>query len=106
MDLMELTDNSLRTDLDKLKRVARLMKTVGHPSRLKIIELLIEKHTLPVREIYEAIDISQSNASQHLKSLEDVGVLTSTREGKNIFYEIKNKTIIKLLDCVNECTEC
>lgn len=106
MDLMELTDNSLRTDLDKLKRVARLMKTVGHPSRLKIIELLIEKQTLPVREIYEAIDISQSNASQHLKSLEDVGVLTSTREGKNIFYEIKNKTIIKLLDCVNECTEC
>ena len=106
MDMLELTDSSLRTDLEKLKRVARLMKTVGHPSRLKIIELLIERKTLPVREIYEAVDISQSNASQHLKSLEDVGVLTSNREGKNIYYEIKNKTIIKLLDCVNECTEC
>ncbi len=104
--MLELTDLSLRTDLEKLKRVARLMKTVGHPSRLKIIELLIERKTLPVREIYEAVDISQSNASQHLKSLEDVGVLTSNREGKNIYYEIKNKTIIKLLDCVNECTEC
>jgi len=106
MELLEFTDLQLRTDVDKLKRVARLMKTVGHPSRLKIIELLIEKKTLPVRDIYEAVDISQSNASQHLKALEDVGVLFSTREGQNIFYEIKNKTIIKLLDCVNECTEC
>ena len=106
MELTELTSLQLRADSDKVKRVARLMKTVGHPSRLKIIELLMEKKTLPVREIYEAIDISQSNASQHLKSLEDVGVLSSTREGKNIFYEIKNKTIIKLLECVNECAEC
>jgi len=96
----------LRTDPEKLKRVAKLMKTVGHPSRLKIIELLIEKQTLPVREIYEAVDISQSNASQHLQALEDVGVLSSTRDGKNIYYEIRNHTIVKLLDCVNECTMC
>ncbi len=106
MEIIDVETLYLRTDPEKLKRVAKLMKTVGHPSRLKIIELLIEKNTLPVRDIYEAVDISQSNASQHLKALEDVGVLSSTRDGKNIYYEIRNRTIIKLLDCVNECTMC
>jgi len=106
MNTTDLEVLQLRTDPEKLKRVARLMKTVGHPSRLKIIELLIERKTLPVRDIYEAVDISQSNASQHLKALEDIGVLSSSRDGKNIYYEIKNQTIIKLLDCVNECTTC
>ena len=101
MDLL-----SLRTDSDKVKRVARLMKTVGHPSRLKIVELLIEKERLPVRDIFAAIEISQSNASQHLRALEEVGVLESKRDGKSIYYEIKNKTITKLLQCVNECADC
>lgn len=104
--MIEMNTVDLRTDPEKLKRVARLMKTVGHPSRLKIIELLIEKETLPVRDIFAAIDISQSNASQHLKALEEIGVLASRRDGKSIFYEIRNRTITKLLQCVNECTEC
>ena len=101
---MEVT--TLRTDKDKLKRIARLMKTVGHPSRLAIVELLLERGKLSVKEIYEEVAISQSNASQHLKALEDIDVLDSERIGKNIYYHIKNPTIDKLLTCVNECTDC
>lgn len=97
---------TLRTDVKKLGRVARLMKTVGHPSRLMIVELLLEKGPLPVKDIYEAVNISQSNASQHLKALEDIGILTSERDGKNICYSILNRQISKLLQCVNECTDC
>jgi DNA-binding transcriptional ArsR family regulator len=97
---------TLRNDSTKLRRVARMMKTVGHPSRLMIVELLLEKGPLPVKEIYEAVNISQSNASQHLKSLEDIGILTSERDGKNICYSIDNPTIGKLLQCVNECADC
>jgi len=96
----------LRDDEDKLRRIARMMKTVGHPSRLLIVELLLERGKLPVKEIYEAVKISQSNASQHLKALEDIGILTSEREGKNICYRVQNQTVAKLLQCVNECTEC
>ncbi|RMG32131.1 MAG: transcriptional regulator [Bacteroidetes bacterium] len=101
---MELV--SLRTDPNKLKRVARTMKTISHQSRLMIIELLLEKGKLPVKEIYEAIGISQSNASQHLKALEDVHVLGSFREGKNIFYYIQNRNIGSLLECINACVDC
>lgn len=89
----------------KLKRVAKLMKTIGHPSRLKIIELLLEKESLPVKDIYETVNISQSNASQHLKALEEVDILTSERDGKNICYSIRNPKVSSLLDCVNECAD-
>ncbi|TAE53595.1 MAG: ArsR family transcriptional regulator [Bacteroidetes bacterium] len=89
----------------RVKRIARMMKTVGHPSRLMIVELLLERGRLPVKDIYEAIDISQSNASQHLKALEEVGVLRSEREGKNIFYQIGNEKISHVLACVGDFTE-
>jgi DNA-binding transcriptional ArsR family regulator len=98
--------SKLREDEDKLKRIARTMKTIGHPSRLMIVELLLEKGKLPVKEIYECVNISQSNASQHLKALEDIGILSSEREGKNICYRVQNMTVDKLLQCVNECTDC
>ena len=89
-----------RTDPAKLKRVARLMKTMSHQSRLSIVELLLEKERLSVTDIYEEIGISQSNASQHLKALEMVEILLAEREGKQIFYRIQNPPVAhhKLVD--------
>lgn len=100
------TPTALRTDTSKLKRVARVMKTISHPARLAIVELLLENGPIAVKAIYEEIGISQSNASQHLKALEDVGVLESNRAGKQILYHVSNPTIPKLLECVQECVEC
>jgi ArsR family transcriptional regulator len=97
---------TIRHDASKLKRVAKIMRTISHPSRLSIVELLIEEGRLSVKEIYESIGISQSNASQHLKALEDVEILSSIREGKNIFYQIENQHVLNLLNCVNECAGC
>ena len=97
---------SIKEDQLKLKRISRLMKTIGHPSRLLIVELLLEKGQLPVRDISEAIDISQSNTSQHLKALEDIEVLYSEREGTSVYYGILNQGVAKLLQCVHDCTTC
>lgn len=103
---MPVTTKALSQDADKLKRVARVMKTVSHPSRLVIVELLLAQGPLPVKTIYEEIGISQSNASQHLKALEDVEILSSERDGKQILYRVQNMTVSKLLDCVQECVDC
>ena len=97
---------ALRNDSSKLKRVARVMKTISHPARLSIVELLLESGPLPVKAIYEHIGISQSNASQHLKAVEDVDVLSSEREGKQILYHVSNPNVSKLLVCVQECADC
>lgn len=94
------------TDEIRLKRMARMMKTVGHAQRLKILDLLQKRGKLSVKEIYENVGISQSNASQHLKALEDIEILTSEREGKNICYSIHNQEVLKLLRCMTECVDC
>ena len=98
--------NALRNNTSKLKRVAKVMKTISHPARLAIVELLLEQGALPVKTIYETVGISQSNASQHLKALEDVEVLISVRDGKQILYRVINPNIPKLLECVQECADC
>ena len=97
---------TFRQDPAILKKVARLMKTAGHPARLMIVDLLLEKGKMPVKDIQATINISQSNASQHLKALEDLGVLASERDGKKIFYSIDNEQIGQLIRCVHDCATC
>ena len=96
----------IRQDAIVLKQVARLLKTVGHTSRLMIIDLLLDQGPMPVKDIHVAIDVSQSNASQHLKALEELGILHSQRKGKTILYGIANPQIEQLIRCVNDCTTC
>lgn len=103
---MAVETPTIQADQEKLKRISRMMKTIGHPSRLLIVDLLLEKGQLPVRDISEAIDISQSNTSQHLKALEDIEILYSDRQGTSVFYGILNMNVAKLMQCVNECANC
>lgn len=103
---MEVKTPTLNEDQDKLKRISRMMKTIGHPSRLLIVDLLLKRGKLPVRDISETIDISQSNTSQHLKALEDIEILYSERQGTSVFYGILNMSVAKLMKCVNECASC
>ncbi|MEO1448588.1 MAG: metalloregulator ArsR/SmtB family transcription factor [Bacteroidota bacterium] len=90
----------------KRTRVARVMKTLGHPARLRIVELLLENGPMPVKDIFAAVLISQSNASQHLKALESLNLLSSTRSGKQMLYEIANPSLANLLACVDKCVDC
>lgn len=100
------TSTSLRDSALKAKKIARMMKTVGHPTRLQIIELLLERGAMPVKDIVDAVGISQSNGSQHLKALEDIEVLLSERNGKSIVYHVQKQQIAQLLRCVQECADC
>ncbi|MFK7924521.1 MAG: ArsR/SmtB family transcription factor [Bacteroidia bacterium] len=90
-------------DQVKLQRVAKVMRTISHPVRLLIVELLLKNKCLPVKSIYEAIEISQSNASQHLKLMEQVGILLNRREGTMVYYEVASPGMTKLLKAAWQC---
>ena len=96
----------LHTNIDKLKRVSRMMKVLSNQGRLLVVDLLLSHGSLTVGEIAEHADLSQSNASQHLKSLETAGVLGSERKGKSISYSISHPGIKKLMSCIGECVDC
>lgn len=90
-------------DQEKLQRVAKVMRTISHPVRLLIVELLLKNKRLPVKSIYEAVDISQSNASQHLKLMEQVGILLNRREGAMVYYEVASPGMKQLLKAAWQC---
>lgn len=80
---------------------ADLLKAMAHPRRLEIIHLLRDQE-LPVTDIHTMLDLPQANISQHLMVLRDAGVLSTRREGKQIYYQIADKNIIKASDLLRE----
>jgi len=84
---------------------ARMLRSVAHPVRISIIRLLLTEKKLTVNDLTRCLGISQSMTSQHLASLRNAGVLACEKKGANCFYTIKNKNVLKLLDCVENCAQ-
>jgi DNA-binding transcriptional ArsR family regulator len=94
----------LLLDIDKLELAASKLRAIAHPMRIAIIDLLHDKQ-LSVTEIYEKLAIEQASASHHLNILKSKGVLASRRNGKKIFYSLKNQTLTEIIECINRCND-
>ncbi|MHC4499647.1 MAG: ArsR/SmtB family transcription factor [Planctomycetota bacterium] len=81
------------------EHVAEVLKAVGHPVRLQIVELLEEGEKC-VGDIAKAVGGKQAITSQHLNMMRDKGVLSCRREGARVYYRIENRSVIKLLHCI------
>jgi DNA-binding transcriptional ArsR family regulator len=89
--------------VEQLERMAELLKCIAHPMRLEIIELLEKYQRLCVSDIVERIQVEQSVISHHLTKLKDKGILKSSREGKNVFYEISMDNLMSVFSCIEHC---
>jgi len=78
-----------------------ILKVIAEANRLRIICFLKKKERC-VCEIVEALGIPHNLASHHLKSLKSVGLLTSLRKGKYIFYKISNKGLNAFLTQISQ----
>ncbi|MEY4593473.1 MAG: hypothetical protein RIR18_2368 [Pseudomonadota bacterium] len=76
--------------------MARRIKVLSHPLRLKIALMLTEGE-LSVNEIFEKIGTSQPNISHHLLTLHDLNLLKSRKVHNRVFYSIANPRLIELL---------
>ena len=64
-------------------------------NRLKILHALVHEDALCVCDIANIIDSSVETTSNHLNSLKKLGVVDSKKDGKLVYYFIKNiKTLI------------
>ncbi|WP_420579700.1 ArsR/SmtB family transcription factor [Reichenbachiella sp.] len=88
---------------EKLEKVAFILKTIGHPVRLKILSLLSENQQMSVNEISERCEVEQSLISHHLTNMKLKGVLQSERDGKSIFYSIKLMEVLNVVECMSKC---
>ena len=75
---------------------AEFFKTLGHPARIRILELLSERDHA-VHELLEAIEIEPSNLSQQLAVLRRTSLVTSRREAGEVIYSIGAPEVRDLL---------
>ena len=80
---------------------AAICHTLANPKRLEIIDKL-RTHELSVTELGEALEISQANLSQHLALMRERGIVTTRREGLNVFYKLGNPKIVKACDLMRQ----
>lgn len=83
-------------DQSDAKRASRILECLSSPIRLLIVCSLIDG-AKNVSAFTSKIGTTKGNISQHLRILEDNGILESEKKGNKVFYSIKNKKIIKLI---------
>lgn len=89
----------------KLAAVAKILKTIAHPVKLEIMELLEAEEPLNVSTIHERLDIEceLSMLSHHLAKMKDNGILSSQKRGKQVYYQLADRQILRIFDCMEKC---
>jgi DNA-binding transcriptional ArsR family regulator len=76
---------------------ASIFQALAHPTRIAIVEVLRDDE-LPAGAIIERLGIEQANASQHLSVLQAKHIVTSRKEGNQVFYSVRDPLLIEVLD--------
>lgn len=87
------------TDLDALGQAAECLKTLAHPHRLRMIQMLLQGD-FTVGELAEACELPTAMASEHLRLMQRCGFLTSTKEGRKVYYRVAEPHLKEILGCV------
>lgn len=90
---------------EELERIATVLKAISHPVRLEILEVLEVKEPITVSDIRACISVKveQSMLSHHLIKMKDKGVVTSTKQGKNIYYRLTDRSLLNIFNCLSKC---
>ncbi len=80
---------------------ARICKTMAHPIRLALIEALRDGER-SVGDLAAAIGVTPSLASQHLAVMRNQGLVSTRRNGTEIFYSVGYPKMIQVCDLLRE----
>lgn len=84
---------------EALDAIAERFKLLSEPMRLRILHLLRDGE-LTVGELTARLGITQPNASKHLRTLQEAGVLRREQRGNLVFYSIRDESIFQLCEVV------
>ncbi len=88
---------------ERINQIAYILKGIGHAVRLQIIQLLQDGGSLSVGELQATLQIEQTVLSHHLSKMRDIGILVAERDGKKIYYKLKDEQISQIIDCMKKC---
>jgi len=75
---------------------AEFFKTLGHPARIRVLELLSQREHA-VAEMLPEVGIEAANLSQQLAVLRRAGLVTTRKEGSNVIYALTSPQVAELL---------
>jgi predicted transcriptional regulator len=77
-----------RTEIytEEQNRLASLLKVLGHPARIAILQYIINQKAFICNDLVEELGLAQATISQHLKELKNIDLIKGSIEGKSVCY--------------------
>jgi predicted transcriptional regulator len=108
---MGLTKSEIFTE--EQNQLATMMKALGHPARIAILQSIIRANTCICGDLVEELGLAQPTISQHLKELKTAGIIQGTIEGVKVCYcidpkawKLLKKSMTAFFDSYNENASC
>jgi DNA-binding transcriptional ArsR family regulator len=76
---------------EKQNKLAQMMKALGHPARIAIIQQLLKTNACICGDLVDELGLAQATISQHLKELKNIGLIQGNIEGTSVCYCIDPK---------------
>ncbi len=89
------------TDRQLYSLHASICQILSNPKRLEIIDQLRDGE-MTVNGLAASLEISQANLSQHLAVMRQKGIVTTRRDGLNIYYRLSNPKITQACDLMRQ----
>ena len=71
---------------EEQNQLASFAKAFAHPARIAILQQIVKNKTCIVGSLTDALPLSQSTISQHLKELKNIGIIKGEIEGPSVCY--------------------
>ncbi len=100
-----MKETKRKFSVDQLQKVAKVLKTIAHPVKLEILEILEAEEPIDVSTIRDRLEASceVSMLSHHLSKMKDNGIVKSEKQGKRVLYRIADRYILNIFDCMEGC---
>ncbi|MFT4588338.1 MAG: DNA-binding transcriptional ArsR family regulator [Limisphaerales bacterium] len=86
-------------DLKSLEQASECLKTIAHPHRLRMIQMLLSGD-YTVGELAEACEIPSHMASEHLRLMKRCGLLEAERDGRKTYYNVAEPHLESMMKCI------
>lgn len=86
-------------DLKSLEEAAECLRTIAHPHRLRMIQMLLSGD-YTVGDLADACEIPSHMASEHLRLMKRCGLLEAERDGRKTYYSVAEPHLESMMKCI------
>ncbi len=80
--------------------MAKVLRLLAHPYRLKIVDILETEEAAPVHSLVDRLRLSQAMVSNHLRKMLRLGLVARQRRGQEVWYSLGDRRSLSILNCM------